>query len=193
MRFARLVVPATVVMSVSGLGCSDPVPPTAQGAYAVTFVDTGKDCDQSGHNIVLGEVTPDSKDRLVKNGDEGSQISCDVTGNGTFNVNARASQGAAFLSVNVSGLKSKVNGGPTEDAPAPGNVSFASANTAGNVYGTQETPCDFWFYEDSNEDVDAGRVWMAFSCSAIVSAGSTCQLSTSYVIFENCTGAAEED
>lgn len=195
MRFARLVVPATVVLSVSALGCSDPVPPTAQGAYSVTFIDPGVECDQAGHNITLGEVTPDTKDRLVKNGEEGSDLSCDVTGDGVFNVSARARKGADFLGINVSGLRSVVNGGPTEDAPAPGTISFASANTAGNVYGTSsEAPCDFWFFEGTNQDVASGRVWLTFSCGAIaVGSGSTCQLNTSYAIFENCGGTPEED
>ncbi|MEJ7727850.1 MAG: hypothetical protein WKG00_01400 [Polyangiaceae bacterium] len=195
MRFARLVVPATVVLSVSGLGCSDPVPPTPQGAYAATFIDPGIDCNSAGHNITMGEVTPDTKDKLLKNGEDGAEISCSVTGSGSFDVSAKGFRSSSFLKIDVKGLKSKGNGGPTADNPAPGAVTFASANTAGNTYGsTPDAPCDFWFFEDTNQDVAAGRAWLTFSCGAIVlDENSTCQLSTSYAIFENCAGAAEAD
>jgi hypothetical protein len=194
MRFARLVVPATVVLSVSGLGCSDPVPPTPQGAYAAVFVDPGVDCDQAHHSIGIGEVTPDTKDKLIKNGEESAEISCSVTGSGSFDVSAKGYQGADFLKIDVNGLKPRGSGGPTEDNPAPGRVTFASANTAQNTYSsTSEAPCNFWFYADTNQDVAAGRVWLTFECGAITQDQSTCALDTSYAIFENCTGVAEED
>ena len=194
MRFARLA-PCSVLLAC--FGCSDPVPPTPQAAFSVTFLDSGPDgsqgCEVTGHNATLGDVTPTTKDKLIKNNVEGAEVECSVTGSGSFNLDLSAFQGSNGLFITVAGLKPRGSGGPTRDNPAPGTVGFHSSTTALEVYASSGTGCNFYFADDSNQDVAAGRVWLTFNCPEIVQSMSKCELGDSYAIFENCTGTAEED
>jgi hypothetical protein len=196
MRFARLAAPFASLIAVAG--CSDPVPPTPQGAFSVTFLDSGPDgsagCEITFHNATMGEVTPNTKDRLLKNGENDSEVECSVQGASAFDVQGTLFQAGNFLSIGVKGLKAKGNGGPTKDAPAPGGVSFSSPTTAGENYSTEaEAPCNFFYTDKTNQDVAAGRAWLTFNCPSITNGSSKCELGDSYVILENCTGTAEEE
>jgi hypothetical protein len=194
MRFARLAPCSAVLLAC--FGCSDPVPPTPQAAFSVTFLDDGPEgsqgCAVTGHNTTLGDVTPTTKDKLLKNNVEGADVDCSVTGSGSFNLDLSAFQGANGLILSVGGLKSRGSGGPTREAPAPGTVTFHSATTV-DVYSSSGAACNFFFADESNQDVAAGRVWLSFNCPLIVDGSSQCELGDSYAIFENCTGTAEED
>ena len=72
-------------------------------------------------------------------------------------------------------------------------VNFHSETTALGTYSSGETPCNFYFADGTNQDVAAGRVWITFDCPEVTSETSRCELGDSYVIFENCTGAEEEE
>jgi hypothetical protein len=162
----------------------------------VTFLDSGPEgsqgCEVTGHNATLGDVTPTTKDKLLKNNVEGAEVDCSVTGSGSYNLDLSAFQGSNGLFISVGGLKPRGSGGPTKEAPAPGTVSFHSATTVLEVYSSNE-PCNFFFADESNQDVAAGRVWLSFNCPVIQQGSSLCEIGDSYAIFENCTGTEEED
>ena len=167
----------------SGFTSSGPQAPDAQGAVAVTFVDPGEGCDYTGHSATIGEVTYDTKDRVIVDGEEGAEVSCSVTGEGTFAVSARAAAGANYLKVDIAAIDTSAS---SEAAAAPGTISYASPSTAGDVLESPAASCAFWFTSETNESVAAGRVWATFRCSQVVTGGSTCEIAESVFIFENC-------
>ena len=187
MRFARLAVLSALLLA--GPGCSDDVPPTPKGAFSVSFQDTGTECAVKSHNMTVGSVTDTSKQTLLSDGQENAEVKCKVTGSGPFAVSGSILQAGKFLDVTVGSLAS----GTKLEGPATGSVGYAGGVETSNTYSSKaDTPCNFYF-TTGQQGVAAGRVWMAFDCPKIVSGQSTCELVTSYVIFENCDkGDAEE-
>lgn len=165
-------------------GCSDPVPPTPRGAFTVSFVDTGVDCQHAGHNTQVGQVGPDNKDKVVVDGTENAEIDCEVhdAGGGKFNVSGSASQADKSINIIVNGITA----GATEMAPAKGGISYVSANTVDAYLTSQDNLCDFYFVPP-RQGIAAGRVWLAFKCPHIEAEGSVCAIQQGYAIFENCS------
>jgi hypothetical protein len=186
MRFSRLALAAlsTSALAVFAAACSDPVPPTPQGAWSAQLIHDSSSCTIIGHAAQIGSVTSNSKDKVLVNGGlEGAEISCQVTGTGTFSVDGSASLDGKGVSISIPAIDSSA----TKASPAPGSVSFASAETAGPYSSPTATPCNFYFLPNTGEGVVSGRIWVAFSCPMVVRDMSTCALSESFAIFENCT------
>lgn len=93
-----------------------------------------------------------------------------------------ARQGASLLSIDIAGIDASAT---TEASAALGEVSFATANTAGDVYASPGASCAFWF-PGGNQGVFEGRIWANFRCDEVALAGSSCALDESSFIFENC-------
>jgi len=185
MRFARLAVLPALLLA--GPGCSDDVPPTPKGAFSVSFQDTGTECAVKSHNTTVGSVTDTSKQTLLADGSEGAEVKCKVTGSGPFAISGSILQAGKFLDISVGSLAS----GTKMEAPATGALGYAGGVETSNTYGTKDVPCNFYF-TSGQQGVAAGRVWMAFDCPKVEAGQSTCQLITSYVIFENCDKGTEE-
>jgi hypothetical protein len=193
MRLAHRVasshlVAATFVLGFAALagaaGCSDPVPPTPQGAFQATFVSNSSACMIAGHNTAVGAVTSSTKDKVLVSGIDGADVECTVSGSGTFSVQAKISQGGQGLEINIP----KLTAGATKDNPATGSVNYASLKTSGTVFSsTTDTPCSFYF-SDNHEGVASGRVWITFDCPKIIQGTmKTCKLGPAFAIFENCS------
>jgi hypothetical protein len=163
----------------TGSGGNDAGPD--QGAFAVTFLDTGAGCTTIGHNSTVGEVTATTKDVLVVDGQDGAGIECAVSGSGTFSVSAQLAMNADFLAIEIASIDTAA----TESAAAPGAVSFASATTAGQPYASQGPTCEFWF-ASPNQAVAPGRLWTTFRCAEILEGASSCEITQGTVILENC-------
>ncbi len=178
----------TVPVLIAGLttSCSDPVPPTPRGAWYVAFVDPGGACSIQGHNASLGKVTDTDRANasLVTSGEAGADITCSVVGSSSFNIDATAYQSGSILQMVVEGISSSA----TETNPAKGSIAFASPTTVA-TYASND--CSFYFIPDSGEGIGPGKVWVAFSCDAISSEGSVCQIKQGYAIFENCSTGSE--
>ena len=186
MRLAHLAlaVVSTSALAVFAAACSDPVPPTPQGAWTVQFVDNGSACNIIGHAVQVGSVTSASKERvLVGGGIEGADISCQVTGTSSFAVSGLATLDGQGLQITVPNIDSSA----TKEAPAKGTVSFNSLKTAGAYSSSEASPCDFYFLPNTGEGVASGRIWVAFICPKVDDGMDSCALSESFVIFENCT------
>lgn len=186
MSLARLgFVPVLGLLPLLGLACSDPAPPTPRGAYSLNFVKPGADCNVSGHSEILGEVTAAEKNQVLADGEEGATVDCSVTGSGSFDVSARAKNSATATEIRV-----KINGinpAATQEMPATGSVSFSSAKTSGITFtSTTEDQCLFWFDPESDQGVDAGKIWVVFECPAVTSGQYTCEIRRGALAFDGC-------
>lgn len=200
MRFARFALSLIASVTFVGLtSCSDPVPPTPQGAWYVSLqkpATNPSQCLIAGHDTLVGSVTASKKDQLIPDGvnDAGpsAEVECSVVPkNGKFDVHGKMSSEGSGLEINITGMPKAA----TEDAPINGTAAYAAAPTGGNPYqSTPKAPCQFYFTPNTSEGVDAGKVWVSFKCPTFTDAGSmsTCELKQGYAIFENCTQAASE-
>jgi hypothetical protein len=185
MRLALLAFPVLALAALSG--CSDPVPPTPQGAFSVSFSQPGAGCSIGSHNAAVGLVDDKNRTTIVVDGNDGADISCSVVGgtSGPFKVDAQLVKEPNGLIIAIPSLSPKA----TKDAPSTGTVGFLSDRTAGKTYTSPtDTPCNFYFVPSTNEGVAAGKVWLAFNCPTLVSPPDQgCAISQGYAIFENCS------
>ena len=192
MRFVRFAAAALVIVAAPAalVGCEDTPPPVPRAAFAVSFQDTGVDCDDNSHNGAVGTVNDRSNSVLLNDGDEGVTITCEVSGDGSFAVTGKilkTGTGSSVLDVRIPGIVP----GQTKEAPATGTVGYAASGTGGEVYSGS---CNFYFVAGTPEGVDKGKFWAAFACPEVKNELSTCAISSGYVIFENCsTGEDEEE
>lgn len=188
MRVARLAlaVVSTSALAVVAAACSDPVPPTPQGAFDVRLVSSST-CKIIGHTTQVGSVTSSSKDNVLVAGalvaGDSVDVTCQVTGTSSFAVSGVVSLAGEALQIEIP----KIDSSATEDKPATGSISFSSSKTAGAYASSDASPCNFYFLPSTGEGVASGRIWAAFSCPKVDDKMSTCSLSESFVIFENCT------
>lgn len=165
-------------------GCSDPVPPTPQGAFQATFISDSSACGIAGHNTAIGAVTSSTKDKVLVSGIDGAEISCTVSGSGTFSVQGKITQGGQGLEINIP----KITAAASKENPVTGSVNYASTKTSGTVFSsTTDTPCNFYF-SDNHEGVASGRVWITFDCPKVIQGTmKTCKIGPGFAIFENCS------
>jgi hypothetical protein len=167
----------------TAFGCSDAIPPTPQGAFLVNFTDNGAECPHKSHKGEAGVVSEIARTTVIVDGTNGADISCSVTGSGTFAIKGTVIVGTDGMNVNVPAI----NPSATMASPATGQLSYFSFVTAGDAYSSPEdTPCNFYFKSGTPEGVAAGKVWMSFSCPTVVESNSTCAISESILILENC-------
>jgi hypothetical protein len=189
MRFDRCVAAAATLLPLAALGCSDPVPPTPDGAWTLNFVQqSALECDIFSHNAQVGIISSDSRTKVITDGTEGARVSCEVTGSGTFKAKGKASQNGYSLEILIPAITADAS----PESPADGQIAYSSTKeTVSNTY-VAEKPCAFYFQPDTKEGVDTGKIWVAFQCDEIVFDTSKCQISQGYAIFENCTTDAAE-
>lgn len=190
MRLARfaLAVVSTSALAVFAAACSDPVPPTPQGAWFASLVHNSGECDINGHTTAVGSVTASGREGVLVSGTQSAgedvDVSCQVTGTGTFEVAGVVTLGGKGLQISIP----KIDASATKDAPAAGSVSYNNADfTAGAYSSSTAKPCNFYFIPSTGEGVASGRIWVAFTCPEVVDGMSTCSLGESFAIFENCT------
>jgi hypothetical protein len=182
-RFALAVV-STSFLAATAIACSDPVPPTPQGACHAELLSNGGACQITSQVADVGSVTATTKDRVVVAGDDaGADISCQVTGTSSFAVNGSATIAGQGIQISIP----KIDSSATKMAPAAGSVVFATGQTGGAYSTPSATPCAFYFKQGTGEGVASGKIWVAFTCPTVVNGMSTCELTESFAIFENCT------
>jgi hypothetical protein len=182
-RFA-LAVCSTSVLAVFAAACSDPVPPTPQGACKAELLSNGGACMITSQEVALGSVSATTKDRvLVANGPESADVACSVTGMSSFNVSGSITVSGEGIQISIPSIASSA----TKMAPAMGSVVFSSKDTGGAYSSDSKAPCAFYFTQGTSQGVASGKVWVAFTCPSIANGMSTCEMAESYAIFENCT------
>jgi hypothetical protein len=183
-RILACAVLGGVVLSV--WGCSDPVPPPAQGAvmYRFTTTDGASKCGVPTFiEDDLGIVSENERSPR-QDGADGYKINCTVkqAGNG-FRVNA-----------NITVVPGQVT---------QGKISLFAENTQAAYLvdpGTADAPgilCDYWVgAEGSSFSVGPGQVWGAFNCPLLIdprNVDSQCAIRGQepttpggYFTFQNC-------
>jgi hypothetical protein len=194
-RWSFLAVPL-----LAALGCSDPVPPPAQGAMTLYIGSPVTPVDQMSCPVTqtyqVGAV--DSKTKMVSaptststgesiiSGESGATITCSVKGsNGTF-----AFSGSIHgITTQGSQVSLQFNGGTIgPDMTGTANVVVYTPELSSNFSSPTGTPCTVNILEGQ---IKGGSMWATFSCPQIASPPSgLCGISAqSAVVFENCAGS----
>lgn len=165
--------------------CTEPVPPSASGAYKVAFTFVSG-CMQKAHEGTVGVVTDAKKTTVVVDGVEGATVACSVAGAGTgpYSVTGEIVQGSNALNFTIPAISKTA----TEAMPAEGSVSYRSVITADTYSSAQMPACQFYFKSGTPETVDPGKIWVAFRCDKVLALPSECALGESYILLENCDG-----
>src|SRR4051794_24631253 len=124
MRFARFALAAFAPFAIVAVAaCSDPVPPTPQGAWTVSLVNNDPSkCMIVGHNASVGDVTSNNKNQvLIEGGPEGATIECQVSGTSSFNVTGKAELDGAGLQITIKGITTSAS----VTQPVMGQVGFS--------------------------------------------------------------------
>lgn len=182
-------------LSAAAQGCSDPVPPTPQGAMTYTITNAEdltvdqKGCTISGAmEVAIGEV--DGKTKASVQDGKGAAVSCTVRQSGDgFSVTASISDDDYSFYISGTAVGGKVS----EDAQVSINIVEKTAKYSG-------TGCTISLSKDDGSSLAAasGRIWGAFTCDSIVDSTSgskpypTCAIRNDagpggYFVFENCS------
>lgn len=195
-RWSILAVPLLAV-----LGCSDPVPPPAQGALTlyvdqpVTHVD-GRACPAPG--ITYQIAATDSKTKMLAapssttpgesliSGEKGTNISCSVK---------KSSNGFAF-SGSIHGNSSPagsivdltMQGGTVDGTSLTGTVNVSIYTPDLSSQFVSSMPCSVTVLQNQ---IKGGSMWANFSCPTVTADPSgACGIgSFSTIVFENCDGS----
>jgi hypothetical protein len=184
----------------AALGCSDPVPPPAQGAVTlylgqpIVHVDQ-MTCPVTAQTYQVGATDSKTKTVLaptmsdpgqsVISGEGGSSISCSVTGGGgNFKFSGTLS------AITPQGDKISIqfaNGQVGSDFTGTADVSVYTPQLLAGFSGTN---CAI-SVQGQPKQVKGGSIWATFSCAQIASPPSgLCGISAaSTIVFENCSGS----
>jgi hypothetical protein len=168
-------------------GCSEPVPPAAEGAAVILWGGSAAGCAiHAVHEGRIGKADANEIVDIKKDTIAGAEVTCRVTGSGTFSAEGGMKLGAVTIDFKVDSAPLSA----TKDTPALGHVIYSDVITAGAVYTSPETePCRFWFSPAQQPQIAAGRFWVQFGCTSVVDAGtaSTCAIQDeSTLAVQNC-------
>lgn len=171
-------------------GCGTPPEIIPEGAWSVSFIDSGPDCTIAGHNTVIGNVTKDKVGDTIADGDtiDGTEtapqvdVYCTVAelDGGGFYVEAGASISGLVLSILVNDLSPDA----TKDSPSKGSINYLSPNTADFM---NSADCNFYFSDGTPQGVEAGKAFLTFDCPALGGETGTCVINPGYADFEKCS------
>lgn len=186
------------VALLAALGCSDPVPPPAQGAVTLLVGQPVVHVDQmtcpitrtyqvgaidSKTKAVLAPTAADPGQSVIS-GESGSTISCSVTGGGgnfkfSGTLHAITPQGDQ-ISVSFT------NGVVKPDFTGTADLSVYTPQLSGNFNSTKSCAITV-----RNQQVKGGSIWGTFACDQIASPPSgLCGIDpNSAFVFENCSGS----
>jgi hypothetical protein len=183
----------TAVVALAALGCSDPVPPPAQGAFiaritSVSPAPAGKSCPSGAAftydvpdvpaEAPTEELSPSTYLHKIIDGEANSAVSCRVTGGG-----ASFEGRIAFLGKSI-----EITNG-TLGADSKGTARIAVGNSQ-QLSGTLVSPMANCKIDakpaGNNLQVDAGHIWATFDCPSVESEPSDYCRATGTFVLENC-------
>lgn len=191
-------------VGVLGLACSDPTPPTARAAATYrTFPTPGqnKACNSGQAAIYATEPyapndptgepdlpslngTPTRRGGPVYDGVEGAEVTCTVSGEGTYELSAKL-EGP---NQKVEGKKTNISMNATIDASGEGTGTVSFFTTDVLQVSSGQAGCTFQVVPNKGElDISPGRVWVTFNCPDVVmnSMVSGCSSQGTFVL-ESC-------
>lgn len=185
----------TAVVALAGVGCSDPVPPPAQGAFiaritAVSPTPLGKSCPSGTafsydvpdvpDSAPTEELSPNTYLHKIIEGEGGGAVSCRVSGDG-----------AAFegrIAIPDKGKSLEIRSG-TLGADRKGTARIAVGNSA-ELSTTLSSPmanCKIDAQASGNRlEVAPGRIWATFDCPSVESPPSDYCAARGTFVLENC-------
>jgi len=188
----------TAVVALGALGCSDPVPPPAQGAFwasvkSVSPTPAGKMCP-SGASLTFDVPTVDpasnppqtlDADTYVVHkidGEDQAEVSCSIKGGGTFTLEGTLKLGNKSLSITSGTIGDNKKGTARitlRDSGSPGFSGALSAPSANCVIDAASAA-------GNNFQVKAGSIWAHFQCPSIEQAPSDYCQAEGFFVLENC-------
>jgi hypothetical protein len=185
------------VLAAVFVGCGDAPPLTPRGAWFVNFVDSGTNCQHADHNKMIGEISADSRTKLVDHEElldpadpeSGVSVSCSLIDDGSGKISFSAAESAAGPRI-LTLIVPELTAGATKDKPAKGTVAYTSAETAKTFNSTE---CNFYFLSGTEQALKPGQVWLTFDCPEFAAAiDDVCKLNIGYAAFENCKTENED-
>jgi hypothetical protein len=191
----------TAVIALGALGCSDPVPPPAQGAFwanvtSVSPTPAGKMCP-SGATLTFdvpavppptpAKPTVETLDQdtylhKIIDGEDKAEVSCTVKGKSTFTFDGSIRLGNKSLAFSNGTLGDNKKGTARvtlRDSGTPGFSGALSAPSANCVIDAAAAA-------GNNFQVKAGSIWGHFTCPSVEQAPSDYCKADGYFVLENC-------
>jgi hypothetical protein len=194
----------TAVVALGALGCSDPVPPPAQGAFIAEVRSgvAGRQCP-SGASITYDvpaiaatDPTPQCQQRPatsckldadtylhhVINGEDGVDVSCSVKGKSTFTFEGQVRSGGQSIAISGGTLGA--------DGKGTARITLAKSNTPGfsNALSSAPGACTIQAMvgPDGKLQAKGGSMWASYTCPVVLhEPGEGCAAS-GYFVLENC-------
>lgn len=189
MRGLLLSVATTTLFGAMTMSCSDPVPPTKQGSFAVHLSAGQGMCGLAQTFIRVGDASATAHTAISDGG--ATPVNCSV----------KASGGGFAFSGTIKdqnhNILFDVSGTATPNADSTAALSLSSPDTALNAFGGTCTISVTKTDAQPSLSVAPGRIWGSITCTAITQPGTvpvkTCALSDfdqskagGYFVFENC-------
>jgi hypothetical protein len=194
----------TAVVALGALGCSDPVPPPAQGAFiaavrsgvdgrqcpsgaSITYdvpaiAATDPDADCKGQMRSTCVLDADTYLRRVVDGEDGVVASCSVKGSSSFTFEGE---------IRAEGQGIKISGGTLgADGKGTARITLTKTDQPGfsNALSSATGGCTIQATLDGNNKFQAkpGSMWASYNCPAVIhEPGEGCTASGFFVL-ENC-------
>jgi len=188
----------TAVVALGALGCSDPVPPPAQGAFwanvsSVSPTPAGKMCP-SGASLTFDvpAVDPNSNPpqtldqdtylRKLIDGEDQAEVSCSVKGKTSFTVEGTIKLGTKSLAISNGTLADTKKGTARITLRDAANPGFSGALSSPSANCTIDAAAA----AGNNFQVKAGSIWGRFSCPSVEQAPSDYCKAEGFFVLENC-------
>jgi len=188
----------TAVVAFGALGCSDPVPPPAQGAFwanvkSVSPAPVGRMCP-SGASLTfdvpvvdpsaIPPQTLDSDTYLHKlvDGEDKAEVSCSVKGKSSFTLEGTIKLGNKSLAISNGTLGADKKGTARITLRDSGSPGFSGALSS----PTPNCTIDAAAAAGNNFQVKAGSIWGHFDCASVEQAPSDYCKAEGYFVLENC-------
>jgi hypothetical protein len=158
---------SAMLCALGGLGCSDDVPPAAEGAFYLSVIGDATDskpCCTATHQRQVGEPGLSGSQRVLeKDGVNGAAVDCLVRGDSSFEIEATVEKGNLRLTVKVPAMTASA----TKDKPVKGSVEFFT-DKIGEAYASPpDTPCDFFLKGGTQQQISAGVALLSFTCTQV--------------------------
>jgi len=186
----------TAVVALGALGCSDPVPPPAQGAFVATVQSVsppidGKSCP-SGASLTYDvpkvdptlippqTLEPNRYLHKLIDGQDGSTVRCSVSG--SFKFSGRISLGGRALEISDGMLGA--------DKKGTAHVTVTKSDQPGFSHSLSSpmNTCviDAAAASGNNFQVKAGSIWASFTCPTVEAEPSDACKASGIFVLENC-------
>jgi len=181
---SRLVLVSSSLALLSVAACSDPVLPPSEGAFAFPFQQPSG-CSISNHNPQVGNITYDKVSSFEIDGVNGAEVYCQVSGDGSYYVDAFVSGKGRQITIEVKSLSESNE----KTSPAEGTVTYLSVETTKTYSSPSEEKCLFYL-SHAKQQVNKGALFITFECPSLdnleTNPHSECASGVGWIALQNC-------